>query len=67
MSTSAYDYSEATLLRKKAAECAELRELLAAVARELERLATERPELASRLLARAQRIRARLHAAGSRE
>ena len=58
--------TDATLLRAKATECAELRELCVAVARELERMATERPELASRLLARAQRIRARLHTAGDR-
>ena len=50
-----------TLLLAKARECAELREMCAAVAQELERMAGERPELASRLLARAQRIRWRLH------
>lgn len=64
--TDPYTYSDAALLRAKATECAELRELCAGVAQELERVATERPELASRLLARAQRIRARLHNAGSR-
>ena len=40
-----------------------LRELLTLVAQDLERLACEHPELASRLLARAQRIRARMHEA----
>jgi hypothetical protein len=37
-----------TLLRHQASECAELRELLYAVAGALERLACERPELSSR-------------------
>ena len=53
-------YGDAALLRAKAAECVELRELCAAVAQGLERMATERPELPSRLLARA-----RLHRAGT--
>ena len=60
-----YRYDDSALLRAKASECAELRELCTAVAQELERMATERPELAVRLLARSQRIRARLHRAGS--
>jgi len=34
-----FDYSTETLLRAKATECAELRELLAAVAGDLDRLA----------------------------
>jgi hypothetical protein len=58
------DDSTASLLTAKARECAELRELLGAVAGELERLACEQPALASRLLARAQRIRRRLWEAG---
>jgi len=58
-----YRYDDAALLRAKANECAELRELCASVALELERMACERPELASRLLARAQMIRWPLHRA----
>jgi hypothetical protein len=60
--TDPYDYS--TLLRAKARECAELRELLVAVAGDLERLACEHPEHAERFLARAMRLRARLWRAG---
>ena len=56
-----YDYSTETLLRAKAAECAELRELLYAVAADLERLACEHSELSSR----AMRLRRRLWEAGS--
>ena len=48
------------LLRKVAAQNAELRELLSAVASELERLACEYPEHAQVLLARAKRLRFRL-------
>ena len=56
-------YAPETLLRAKACECAELRELLYAVACDLERLAAEHPEHAERFLARAMRLRARLSAA----
>jgi hypothetical protein len=59
-STDPYDYSDAKLLRKKTREVVELRDLLTPVAQELERLACEHPELASRLLARAMRLRARI-------
>ena len=52
-----YDYSTEMLLRRKAAECAELRELLTAVAQELERACHHRRSR-SRLLARAMRPRA---------
>jgi hypothetical protein len=48
----------------KARECAELRELLAAVAGDLERLACAHPEHAERFLARAMRMRRRLNEAG---
>jgi hypothetical protein len=51
------------LARDLATENAELRELLTAVAQELERLACRREADPAGLLARAQRIRARLHAA----
>jgi hypothetical protein len=61
-----YDYSAETLLRAKTTECAELRELLTAVATDLERLAGEYPEHADRFFARAMRLRARLWSAGSR-
>jgi len=54
-----------TLLRKLARENAELRELLTEVAQELEGLASEYPEHAERFLARVQRLRQRLHEAGS--
>jgi hypothetical protein len=60
-----YDYSTERLLSAKARECAQLRELLAAVAGDLERLACEHPELSSRLLARSMRLRKRLHEAGA--
>jgi hypothetical protein len=60
-----YDYSTETLLRRVAAENAELRELLTPVAEELERLACEHPTLSSPLLARATRLRRRLWEAGS--
>ena len=60
-----YDYSTETMLRHASRENAELRELLTAVAQELERLACQHPELASRLLARSQRLRRRLWEAGS--
>jgi hypothetical protein len=46
------DYSPEKLLHRVAAENAELRVLLYAVAGDLERLACEHPLLASRLLAR---------------
>ena len=59
-----YDYSAERLLYAKARENAELRELLTAVAGDLERLACERPELAERFVARAMRLRKRLHEAG---
>jgi hypothetical protein len=66
--TNPYDYSTERLLREKARECAELRELLVAVAADLERLACDYPDLAERLLARAMRLRRRLHdAVGRRE
>ena len=64
--TDPFDYSPEALLRAKSRECAELRELLTAVAQELERLACEHPELSSRLLARAMRLRRRLHNAGEK-
>lgn len=60
-----HDYATETLLRAKARECAELRELLTAVAQELERLACEQPTLSGRLLARSQRLGQRLWRAGS--
>jgi len=50
------------LARALATENAELRELLVAVAQELERLACRREADPAAFLARAQRIRARLHA-----
>jgi len=52
------------LTRQLYAENLALRELLTAVARELERLATDEPspERQDRLLRRAMRVRARLHA-----
>jgi hypothetical protein len=62
--TDPYDFSTERLLSAKARECAELRELLTAVAGDLERLACERPELAERFLARAMRLRKRLWEAG---
>jgi hypothetical protein len=58
-----YDYSTERVLYAKARECAELRELLVAVAGEQERLACEHPEHAERFLARAMRLRRRLHEA----
>ena len=48
------------LLRRISEQNAELRELLTLVAEELERLAGQHPALASRLRARAQRLRRRL-------
>jgi hypothetical protein len=66
--TSVYDYSAEMLLRRVATQNAELRELLTAVAADLERLASQHPELAERFLARAMRLRKRLHdAVGRRE
>jgi hypothetical protein len=62
--TDPFDYPTETLLRQKAAEPTELRELLTAVAGDLERLACEYPDFASRFLARAQRLRQRLWKAG---
>jgi len=59
-----YDYSTETLLRSTARENATLRELLTAVAGDLERLASQYPELAERLLARAMRLRKRLLGGG---
>ena len=56
-----------TLLRELAAENGELRELLAAVAGDLERLACSHPEHAKTFLARAMRLRKRLWEAGSRD
>jgi len=56
----AYDYSTELLLRAKATECAELRELLVAVAGDLERLASRYPEHAEVFLTRAMRLRRRL-------
>ncbi len=52
--------SQDDLLRKLAAQNAELRELLSAVAQELERLAALYPEHAATFTARAQRLRFRL-------
>jgi hypothetical protein len=63
--TDAYDYSTETLLRRVAAENAELLELLVAGAADLERIASEPPEIAERLLARAMRLLRRLWEAGS--
>ena len=54
--------TEADLTLTLSRENAELRELLTLVAQELERLAAHHPELARGLLARARRLRARLHA-----
>jgi hypothetical protein len=66
--TPGYDYSTERLLREKARECAELRELLVAVAGNLERLASQYPEHAEVFGARAMRLRKRLHEAlGRRE
>ena len=48
-----YDYSTERLLRATARECAELRELLTAVAGDLERLASEYLEHAGRRRAKA--------------
>ena len=56
-------YSDAALLRTTAAENATLRELLVAVAGDLERLASTHPEHAKVFLARAMRLRRRLHEA----
>jgi hypothetical protein len=53
-------YSDAALLRTTAAENATLRELLTAVAQELERLACSHPEHATPFRARAMRMRRRL-------
>jgi len=58
-------YAPEALLRAKAIECTELRELLVAVAADLERLASAHPEHAERFLARAMRVRWRLWSAGS--
>jgi hypothetical protein len=57
-----YDYSTERLLYAKAREVADLHELLAAVAGDLESLAC--PEHAERFLAQAMRPRKRLHEAG---
>ena len=59
-----YDYSTETLLRRVAAENAELRELVTLVAQDRERLASQHPKHAERFLARAMRLRRRLHEAG---
>ena len=56
-----------TLMRRMATENAELRELLTAVAGDLERLASEYPEHAPRFLARAMRLRKRLWEATGRD
>jgi hypothetical protein len=53
------------LLRQKASECAELRELLVLVAQDLEALASQNPEHADRFSRRAMRLRARLWKAGT--
>jgi hypothetical protein len=53
-------HSDAALLRRASAENATLRELLTAVAQELERFACEHPEFAPTFLARATRLRRRL-------
>jgi hypothetical protein len=53
-------YDPEALLRAIALENAELRELLAGVAQELERLACQHPQHAARFLARAMRLRRRL-------
>jgi hypothetical protein len=65
MEPTADPYCPEALLRSVARENADLRELLSGVARELERLACEHPAMSSRLLARAMRLRHRLHRAGS--
>jgi hypothetical protein len=63
-----YDYSTERLLRDAARQNAELRELLVLVAQDLERLVCDHPEHAERFLARAMRLRKRLHdAVGRRE
>ena len=61
--TDPYDYSTERLLREAARQNAELHKLLTAVAQELERLACDHPEHAERFLARAMRLRKRLHEA----
>ena len=55
-----FDYSDATLLRKVSKENATLRELLTAVAQDLEGLASRYPDHAEVFLARAMRLRRRL-------
>jgi hypothetical protein len=58
-------YAPAVLRRAKAVEVAELRELLEAVAQDLEALVARRPELAPVLALRTQRLRRRLFNCGS--
>ena len=58
-------YSTDALLRRASTQNATFRELLAAVAGDLERLACQHPEHAGVFLPRAMRIRRRLWEAGS--
>jgi len=63
--TDPYDYSTEALLRRASTQNATLRELLAAVAGDLERLACQHPEHAKVFLPRAMRLRRRLWEARS--
>jgi len=65
MNDEAEPSSPEALLRWASAESATPRELLTAVAADLERPASEHPEHAARFLARAPRLRRRLREAGS--
>jgi hypothetical protein len=60
MATTDDPYAPAVLLRAKAIEVAVLRELVEAVARDLEALVARRPELSPLLAPRAQQLRRRL-------
>jgi hypothetical protein len=64
MDDEADPYTAETLLRRVSAENATLRELLYAVAGDLERLASRHPQHAESFLARAMRLRRRLWEAG---
>lgn len=55
------DHSDLTLLQRTYRDNLRLRELLVGVAEDLERLASERPELKSRFSERAMRLRRHLH------
>jgi hypothetical protein len=64
MDDEADPYTPEALLRRVSAENAALRDLLCAVAGDLERLACRHPEHAQPFLARAMRIRRRVFLAG---